>query len=390
MRVLQIITAFQLGGAEQVAIDLALWLKRSGQEPIICCIGRSAAAGDVGEWQRRTIAEAGIEAIEIGGGNLRVNMLTGPFRLARLIRKLKPDIVHAHVDHADFVVSAARRLTSFPIVRTIHNTVLWPTHYWPGYISEQGLRDDRVVAVSQDAMQAYRDLRGKYGLAPSPHQIVIVDGVPIPSDKELVRRRAARPASDKRIVAFLGRYDGPKGQKGLDLLLAALQTFTARECEGVEFHVYTTGHANADLAKMIAALDVDCRLLPPISNARARLTDFDLVVMPSRFEGMPLLALETLAAGVPLLGADAPGLRLAMPTDWPLKVAPENPAAIAAALRVFLSGRLDLERMRDQGRAWIEPYSLERFFQRYGDVYDELLSDRSAVSARDRASHVPP
>ena len=63
-------------------------------------------------------------------------MFFAPPLLSRLIRRWKPDIVHSHTDIPDLCVALARRIRKFPVARTIHNTSLWPTHYFIGRVAE--------------------------------------------------------------------------------------------------------------------------------------------------------------------------------------------------------------------------------------------------------------
>lgn len=74
-----------------------------------------------------------------------------------------------------------------------------------------------------------------------------------------------------------------------------------------------TGRDEATIKYGVQRLRRSVQIGPPVPNLRGRLAEFDAVVMPSRFEGLPLLAVETICAHVPLLAADAPGLREAVP-----------------------------------------------------------------------------
>ena len=69
-------------------------------------------------------------------------------------------------------------------------------------------------------------------------------------------------------------------------------------------------------------------IVPPIDRLTARLCEFDGVLMPSRFEGLGLLAVEVLMAGVPLVTTDAPGLSEAVPADYPMKAGVDDVEAL--------------------------------------------------------------
>ena len=114
---------------------------------------------------------------------------------------------------------------------------------------------------------------------------------------------------------------------------------------------------------------------PPAADLRSRLDSFDAILMPSRFEGMPLLAVEALGTGVPLLATAAPGLDEVLPAWYPGRCRPGDPAAYAALLRDFLA---EPATWRDQAaRAVPETrarFSLETMLDAYEDLYAGVIS----------------
>jgi glycosyltransferase involved in cell wall biosynthesis len=127
------------------------------------------------------------------------------------------------------------------------------------------------------------------------------------------------PASDLRkqlgladgvvLLGFLGRF---MEQKGFLPLLSAIELVLARGTPS-PFHVvafgsgdYCRGYmADAErrgLARFITQLDA-------VADVKPILGQLDLLVMPSLWEALPLLPMEAMAAGLPVLGSDCPGLR---------------------------------------------------------------------------------
>jgi glycosyltransferase involved in cell wall biosynthesis len=76
----------------------------------------------------------------------------------------------------------------------------------------------------------------------------------------------------------------------------------------------------------------------------------DVVVMPSRWEGLPLSALEALASGTPLVATNVRGLRELVTDGENALLVPEEPEALAAALRRVLDDQELATRLSEAGR----------------------------------------
>jgi glycosyltransferase involved in cell wall biosynthesis len=156
---------------------------------------------------------------------------------------------------------------------------------------------------------------------------IIYNGV-----SSLVREPAGRPRDAAvRRVLFAGRFEA---QKGTDILCAALPLVQLPA--GVKGELTLIGHgAQQSLVDALAERPPSgwtIAVQAPVSRLDDILPQFDLVVMPSRFEGLGLVAIEATLAGLPVVATDAPGLREALPADYPWRAAPGDAPAFARAL----------------------------------------------------------
>jgi glycosyltransferase involved in cell wall biosynthesis len=338
VRILHVISSLGLGGAENVAIELARQFADRHQVHVFA-LRQANPRENLIAAERRTMLEAHAIAWSEGrAGSQRLAPLLAPFELIRLINQIRPDIVHSHTDVPDFCLALASRFTRFKIARTIHNTQLWPTRRSMGRIAEAHFRDDLVVAINQPTLQAYRDLRRSFGLSSSPSTTIIPNGVRQLGDDEYHDAQHARDvlgADPERLqVAFIGRLDP---QKGFDTLLASLDLLSPPARARLQMHVLGEGVLAEAAARAAASGLITWRGARP--DARRWLKTFALVVMPSRFEGAPLVAAEALMAGAPVLISDIPGLREAAPSGWPLIVPAGDPGALASLLEALVMGR---------------------------------------------------
>ncbi|MET0660370.1 MAG: glycosyltransferase family 4 protein [Steroidobacteraceae bacterium] len=120
------------------------------------------------------------------------------------------------------------------------------------------------------------------------------------------------PASATLRVLVLGRLE-PQ-QKGLDLLLDHLEH---AQPQGVRVHFVGTGRYADRIRERMAANPCLQQLieLSPWSETRTALQAHDALLLTSRYEGVPLVMLEAMAAGVPVIASDLPGTRAFLPPE---------------------------------------------------------------------------
>jgi glycosyltransferase involved in cell wall biosynthesis len=111
------------------------------------------------------------------------------------------------------------------------------------------------------------------------------------------------------------------------------------------------------------------------SDARAIMGAADIVVLPSRSEGLPGVALEALAAGRPLVATAVRGNRELLDDGrTALLVAPDDPEAMAGAIRRILEDPALAERLGTEGRREAARYSVDAMVRRYLELYRRLAS----------------
>lgn len=106
-------------------------------------------------------------------------------------------------------------------------------------------------------------------------------------------------------VVFLGRYDG--WQKGLDWICRGLQESHDRWACQICFHFFGAGAFRHELERMAARYTLGEITVSGWTDAATALSRADLLLMPSRFEGFPLVFIEAAKAGVPILSSKFPG-----------------------------------------------------------------------------------
>jgi glycosyltransferase involved in cell wall biosynthesis len=255
----------------------------------------------------KALEAAGIAVHCLGGGRIwRFPAIVR--RLEKLLRQQRPQLVQSFLFHANIVGRLAARRAGVPrIVCGIR--VAQPSAHWRLWLDRWTDRlVDRHVCVSQAVAQ----FAARQGGLPAEKLLVIPNGVD-------TARFQARPAGDKgrarsaiipvgrEAVTYIGRLDR---QKGLDWLLETAAVWLP-QLPGCDLLLVGQGPERRRLEAQCRRLGLAGRVhfAGWRPDADEILAASRLLVLPSRWEGMPNVVLEAMAAGLPVLAADVEGVR---------------------------------------------------------------------------------
>lgn len=237
-----------------------------------------------------------------------------------------------------------------------------------------------MVCISKASQRAYAEVRRRYGLHRSEHEVLITNGIPIDETADrldraaVVRMVGADPG--RLLLCFAGRF---AHEKGFDILISAMEQLSESSLSRLEVHAFGQG---GELNKYIARVqekNLPIYFHPPIHRISRIFSGFDAVVVPSRCEGLGLVAIESLAAGVPLIATTASGLDEVLPPDWPLAVPPDDAGALSAALTEFASEGFDTHDLSRRAAAWVQDrFRLEAMVVAYEAAYLSFLEHRTS------------
>lgn len=329
--VLQVVDSLDPGGAERHVVDLARALRARGDDVHLAC----SAGGPLG-------VDAGVPVHVLGP--TRVKRRTCPdyaAALGRLVRVLRPDVVHAHI-HAS-AVAAARAVagTGVPLVVTEHTEAPWRSPLDRRVAQRAFERAAALVAVSP-AVGAL--LRHGYGL-PAPRVHVVPPAITPARVAPAVRplRHRGRP--------LVGRVCRLAPEKGVDGFLRAL-ALVREQRPDVAGIVVGDGPCAGELLALRRALGLEAAvdLLGHRADARALIGSLDVMALTSHSEGSPLVVAEALAAGVPVVATAVGGVPDQLAGGAGLLVPAGDPVALAAALLSVLQDPARAERLRAAAR----------------------------------------
>lgn len=360
LRVLYTVAPADFGGLESVLRLLAIGMRRRGHEVHV-------AAAVEREGDARGFCDAlrddGVDVTRIV---LPARAYAAERRAVReLCARIAPDVVHSHGYRSDILHAGAARALGVPTVTTAHG---FAHGNWRNRLNEWVQRRvmrrfEAVVAVSRPlvtGLVASGVPQPRVHLLPNAYA-----GSGEPLDRVAARRRLDAPEGVP-LVGWVGRLGW---EKGADVLVDAL----ARIPE-VPLHVAIIGDGGdrAALEARAISLGVAHRITwhGRQADAASLFGAFDLFVLSSRTEGTPMVLFEAMAAGVPAVVTRVGGVPDVVSAREALLVAPEDPAALAAAMREALSDRAASSARADAARARLETqFGTDAWLDRHEALY---------------------
>jgi glycosyltransferase involved in cell wall biosynthesis len=211
-------------------------------------------------------------------------------QLIRRLRRLDPGVLIGTRPSLNLLALAARR----PDLRAVGEEHMHLDAHKPamlGEITRNYSALDAVVVLTEHDLATYQ------GALPAPARIVrIPNAVPTPPGP---------PAPlTGRVLLAAGRLTP---QKGFDLLIKAF-AIVAREEPDVTLRICGGGPQGRKLRRMVkrAGLEDQVQLPGPVKNLDEQLLEASMFVLSSRFEGLPMVLLEAMSRGVPVVSFDCP------------------------------------------------------------------------------------
>lgn len=376
MRSLHIDTARSWRGGQNQALLTVLGLRALGHRTVL-------VAHPQGELRRR--ASEGPDLIPLAPRS-EVD-LAAAWRLTRVIRDVKPTIVHAHDPHGVTMAALALSLQSFD----------------PPPILVASRRVDFLLKTNAFSRWKYRQVRAFLCASEAIRQMLITQaGHDIDPDRtvtvhegiDLAHVAAAPPASvheaywlphNAPLVANIGALVAHKGQRYL--VQAAAQV--VREVPDARFVIFGEGELRGALERQIADLGLEKHVL--LGGFRPDVLSFlktvDVFVMCSVTEGLGTSLLDAMACARPIVASDVGGIpEVVQDHKTGLLVPPKDADLLAEAIVRLLQDRALASSLGDAGYARVQKrFTVEQMVEETLAVYERLAGSGRAAGTRGRA-----
>ena len=290
--------------------------------------------------------------------------------LRDLCRTFRPDVVHTHGPRTDVVDRSVASSLGIPTVTTVH-----------GPSMNGGLKGAVYEAVQR---ANYRRFDAVVAVSRALHETTLAGGVPadrlhlIPNAWGGLRaplpraeaRRALGLEPDATVIGWVGRLLNVKGG---DVFLNALARLPEPR---PSVALIGQGEEEATLRALATRLGLDgtVRFHTDVVDAGRYFSAFDVYVLSSRSEGLPIVLLEAMAARAPIVATAVGGVPEAVGAGEALLVAPEDPAALAQAIGASLKDpEAALLRAQHAAERLERQFSLRPWLEQYEAVYGAVI-----------------
>jgi len=359
LKILTVIPELGAGGAEVVAATLAKAAAADGHDARIA----SGPGFRVAEVRAAGVAHVPLRSV----GRSPLDLARSVARLRSLAAVSPPDVVHAHNPKAALLCRLAfgRRV---PVLATLHGVA---DHELLAATRILRRAADRVVAVSPHLAEQLT----RHGMPERLVDVVPNSVTALPSYSRGRARTELGIAPGELVALCPARL---VDQKRHDLLVEAW----ARLRRPALLLLAGDGpnRARIEAAVERRGLGDRVRVLGERTDMPRLLAAADLLALATDWEGLPIALLEALAAGVPIVASDVPGIsaqlgaavRLVPPGSAPALTAALDDVLADGALRGDLAGR---------GRALVAArFGADRMLDRYRDLYHDLTGTPVALS----------
>lgn len=373
MKIDLVITELYPGGAERAMTDLAIGFHERGDLVRVTSLAPLPPPPKNVLVDRLRASEIDVQSVNLHGP---LSLWTASRRLSERLRSGKADVVQSFLFHANVITSWSLG-TSQQGSQALHVAgirVAEPSRFRTFLESSRCRRMAAAVCVSR-GVEAF--VKRTWKPAPNFKLLSIPNGL---NSEQVHRLTSSQPydwtqlglSPEKPVSLFVGRLHP---QKGIDWFLEFAPRLLARFPD-LQWVFVGDGPLRELLQTTIKKLRTDQWVwLPWQSDTTPLFRAADLVFLPSRFEGMPNVVLEAMAAGKPVLSTNVEGVEELLGDDVSVQSFPvEDAQSMMQRLETLQDQQLRIALGERNRKRSLAEFSIEHAIDRYRALYSDLMS----------------
>lgn len=331
--------------------------------------------------------EKGINVYTIGTSRKTTpfSIIKGFFQIYRLIKEKKFDIVHSHTSVGGLIGRIAGKLAGVPVV-------IWSIHGFASHGGQYRLKKsfflmierfldrftDHYIAVSRNLRE-----EGANNKILSPAKVTVIhNGIKVGDyNKEfdvISKKKKLGIDASRTIIGTVTRFEP---QKAIQHFIEAV-SYIAKVYPDIAVVIAGDGPLRGDIEKTINDLKLNDNiiLLGWRTDVPEIIAVMDVFCQSSLWEGCPVVLLETMAIGKPIVATDVGGIKEIVDSDTGILVSPADPKALSDNILMLLNDKEKAGRMGENGRKKVTSlFTMENMVKNYERLYMDLLKKYNRI-----------
>lgn len=354
MKIVQVIPCFTLGGAETMCENLIYALSKNGH-----CVSVISLYPEHTPITKR-LESNGFQITYLDKKlGLDISMIS---KIAKVLKKEKPDVVHTHLDCIKYAVPAARIAGVKNCVHTVHNMA-------DKEAAGLAMRINRVFyksgwSVPVALSNAIQKTIAEYYTLEKASIPIIYNGIDI-------SKCAPKPGyalHDPITITHIGRFSEQKNHIGLiDAFFQLHERYP-----NTMLQLVGDGDLRPNIEKYVGEKNLSDRVsfLGHRDNVYDILHDTDIFVLPSLYEGFPMTIIEAMASGVPVIASEVGGVPDMIEHNQNGKLVPCDPNLVCQACAELIEDEQLRQRLGQQGLKKSQEFSSDEMAKNYIALYE--------------------
>ena len=373
IHLVQVIGQLKHGGAEHLVVDLCQRINKKNFKVTLLVVGEYKKSEPI---LINRLKESKVKVIFLGKpiGRERIKIIC---KLYNTLKRLKPDIVHSHLEINSIYCALISYLFKKPIyIQTIHSTKLYYKYLTRFFLNRFKITIAISDEVKKSILEKYKCKKEKI--------VTIYNGVDIDKFSPIgpLSNKLLSLTRDQKCfkLVIVGRLTKAKGHK---ILINALKLIEDK----IDFVLFVIGEGELreDLLNLTKNLNLDDRIIfmGNQNDIASILRTCDIFILPSLWEGLSVALLEAVSTGIPVVATDVGSNKKVLESSriqYKI-VQPNSSEAIANGIIDIInsfdkSKKNHLSDYRDKKETYLylnKKYSMDNFINKHEELYEILL-----------------
>jgi len=364
IKILYVITSLGLGGAEKLLLYYLKNLDKQKYSLYVCCFRERP--DDFNEEMSKYAKII----------NLKIENKFNPviiFYIWKLIREIKPDIIHTHLFQPRVYTSIANLFNNRSVLITQKHSIVNPKKHNIFILFEMISiwMNKKVIAISESVKNSLI----KYEFIPQHKIFVLPNCIDYQTFHKASNRQFIRK-SDEIVIGTVGRLEKVKG---ISYLLLAMKIILTKFPDA-RLEIVGDGSQAGELVGITKKLGISnsVKFFGKFTDVIPFYNKMNIFILPSILEGFGIVLLEAMAAGIPVVASDVDGIReVVIQGESGILIPPKNPDAIASAVIQLIENPQLVKSLVENGLKRARLFDVQDHIMKLESLYSNLLGAES-------------